>query len=157
MCYHRYYLESFQHFFSISGPPKRFVKDKLWYFSLKLICAIFYWIFIFHQMIPFKNYKKCFLSHLKNSFVSWDIQILYLFFLSFFPCQQLFGRLVQEQVYDVINCLNKNLITLYAWYLEKKRRCDIETLSIDKVLSAENFHGKTMQKLCTKSYPDAPF
>ena len=29
MCYHRYYLESFQHFFSMSGPPKHFCEDKL--------------------------------------------------------------------------------------------------------------------------------
>ena len=29
MCYYRYNLEIFQYFFSMSGPPKHFLKDKL--------------------------------------------------------------------------------------------------------------------------------
>ena len=53
------------------------------------------------------------------------------------------------KVYDTINCLNKNLTTYYVWYLEKEIRCDIETLSIDRVLNTEHFCGKTMQKICT--------
>ena len=36
--------------------------------------CVFYQIFIFHQM-PFKNYEKCFLFHIKSSFHSQDIQI----------------------------------------------------------------------------------
>ena len=35
------------------------------------------------------------------------------------------------KVYDVIICLNKNLIICFVWYLEKEIRCDIETLAID--------------------------
>ena len=60
------------------------------------------------------------------------------------------------KAYDVINCFNKNLITHFVWYLEKKRRCDIETLSIDRELNKEKFYGKIMQKMYTKSYPPDP-
>ena len=156
MCYHRYYLESFQHIFSMSGPPKHFLKDKLWHFSLKLVSAIFYRIFIFHQMIALKKcfLKKCFLFHLKNSFLSWDIQIFVSLSSSlFFPVSHCFGCSFKKnlKVYDAINCLNKNLITHFVWYLEKEIRCDIETLSIDRVLNKEHFYGKIMQKMCPKS------
>ena len=41
-------------------------------------------------------------------------------------------------VYDVINCLNKNLITHFVLELEKEKRYDTETLSIDKVLNKED-------------------
>ena len=50
-----------------------------------------------------------------------------------------------------MNCLNKNLITLFNSYIEKELRCDIETLSIDSELNKALFYGKTMQKMCTKS------
>ena len=51
----------------------------------------------------------------------------------------------------VINCLTKNLITHFVWYLEKKKRYGIKTLFIDRVLNkgtflwknhAENVHQK---------------
>ena len=41
-------------------------------------------------------------------------------------------------VYDVINCLNKNLITHFVLELEKEKRYDTGTLSIDKVLNKED-------------------
>ena len=50
-----------------------------------------------------------------------------------------------------INCLNKILITHFVWYLEKEKRYDIETLSIDRVLNKEYFYGKVMQKMCNKN------
>ena len=49
-----------------------------------------------------------------------------------------------------MNCPNKNLITHFVSYLEKEKRYDIETLSIDRVLNKEHFYGKVMQKMCTK-------
>ena len=57
--------------------------------------------------------------------------------LFFFPVSHCFGGSLKKnlKVYDVINCLNKNLMTLFACYLGKEIRCDIETLSIDKVLN----------------------
>ena len=36
------------------------------------------------------------------------------------------------KVYDIINCLNKNLIIRFVWYLEKKKRYEFETQSIDQ-------------------------
>ena len=102
---------------------------------------------------PSKTMKNVFLFHLKSSFHSWDILIFV------FPSSPLFlpvshcvrGCLkINHKVYDVINCLNKNL-THFVWYLEKEKRYDIETLSIDGVSNKEHFYGKIMQKMCTKS------
>ena len=42
-------------------------------------------------------------------------------------------------------------------YLEKKKRFEIETLFIDRVLNKARFYGKIMQKMCTKSYSQTPF
>ena len=53
--------------------------------------------------------------------------------------------------YDIINCLNKNLITHFFLYLGKEKRYGIETVSIDRVLNKEHFYGKIMQEMCTKS------
>ena len=50
-----------------------------------------------------------------------------------------------------MNCLSMNLTTHFVLYLEKEIRCDIETLSINRELNKEHFHGKIMQKICTKS------
>ena len=52
---------------------------------------------------------------------------------------------VQDKVYDVSICLNKKLITHFVWYIEKKKRYDIETLSIDRVLHNQNIY---MEKSC---------
>ena len=76
-----------------------------------------------------------------------------------FPVSHFFREWFKKnlKVYDVIICLNKNLITLFVWYLQKEIRCDIETLSIDSILNMEHFYVKVMQKMCTKSYPQTPF
>ena len=42
-------------------------------------------------------------------------------------------------------------MTHFVRYLEKETRCDIETLSIDRVLNTEHFYGEIMQKMGTKS------
>ena len=115
---------------------------------------------LFHQMVPPPKLWKMFLFHLKSSFCSWDIQIfVYSSSLLFFPVSHCFRGWFKKnlKVYDVVNCLNKKWITHYVWYLEKEMRCDIETLSIDRVLNTEHFYGKIMQKICTKSYSQTPF
>ena len=68
----------------------------------------------------------------------------------FFPVSHCFRGCSKKnlKIYDVINCLNKNLITHFVWYLEKEIRCDIETLSIIRVSNKEHFNGKIMQKMC---------
>ena len=50
-----------------------------------------------------------------------------------------------------INCLKKTLTIHFVLYLEKEKRHDIETLSIDRVLNKEHFYETIIQKLCTKS------
>ena len=121
------------------------------------------WVRCFSSSSPWyslNNYEKYFLFHIKSSFLFWDIQVFV--FLSFplsFPVSYwLKWRSKRNiKVYDVRNCLNKNLVTHFAWYLEKKKRYDIETLSIHRVLSKGYFYGKIMQKMCTKIYSKAPF
>ena len=82
----------------------------------------------------FKNYEKCFLFHLKNSFRSQDIQIL-VFPSSplFLPVSHCFRGWFKKslEVFDAAICPNKNLIAHFLWYLENEIRCDIETLSIE--------------------------
>ena len=57
---------------------------------LKLVSAIFYQIFIYHQMIALQKNEKCFLFHLKSSFRSRDFQVFFIFvFPPFSPCQPL--------------------------------------------------------------------
>ena len=103
---------------------------------------------------PFKNYEKCFLLHQKSSFRTQDIQI-FVFSSSplFFPVSHCLRGWSKKnlKIYDVINCLNKNLITRFVWYLEKEIRCDNETLSIDRELNKKHFYGKIKLKVCLKS------
>ena len=101
-----------------------------------------------------KNYEKCFLFHLKSSFCSQDIHF---FVISSSPLLSPVSHCFRgwskknPKVYDVINCLNKNLITHFVWYLEKEIRCDIENLSIDGKLNKEHFYWKIMLKMYTKN------
>ena len=121
---------------------------------LKFVSAIFYQIFIFHQMIAIqKLWKIIFVSSKKALFVLEIFKFLYICPSLFFALSAIALEIDSRKmlVYDVVNCLNKNLNTHYVWYLEKEIRCDIGTLSIDRVLNTEHFYGKIMQKMCTKS------
>ena len=121
---------------------------------LKFVSAIFYQIFIFHQMIAVqKLWKMFFVSSKKALFVLEIFKFLYIRPSLFFALSAIALEIDSRKmlVYDIINCLNKNLNTHYVWYLEKEIRCDIGTLSIDRVLNTEHFYGKIMQKMCTKS------
>ena len=121
---------------------------------LKFVSAIFYQIFIFHQMIAIqKLWKIIFVSSKKALFVLEIFKFLYIHPSLFFALSAIALEIDSRKmlVYDVVNCLNKNLNTHYVWYLEKEIRCDIGTLSIDRVLNTEHFYGKIMQKMCTKS------
>ena len=122
--------------------------------SFKFASTIFYQMLISHQMLALQKLSKIFF------FRSWDIQIFV------FPSSPLFPHVshcfrgwlqINLKVYQIINCLNKNLITHFVWYLEKEKRYDIKTLSIDRVLKKEHFYGKVMQKMCTKIWSQAPF
>ena len=128
--------------------------------SLKLVSVIFYQIFISHEMIALQNYEKCFLFHFKSSFCSQDIQVFVFppspLFLPVSHCFRGWWK-INLKVCDVINCLNKNLITHFVWYLKKEKSYDIETLSIDRVLYKKHFYWKIMQKMCTRGYSQTPF
>ena len=100
-----------------------------------------------------KTMENVFLFDLKIYFRSWDIQV-FVFSSSplFLPVSHCFRVLSKKDLkVSVINCLNKNLITHFVWYLEKEISCDTETLSIDRVLNKEDFYRKIMQKIYTKS------
>ena len=112
------------------------------------MCSLFFIKFLFFtKWQPFKSYEKCFLFHLKSSFRSRDNQIVV--FLSsplFLPGSHCFRGWSKKnlEIYDVIKYLNKNLITHFVWYLEKEIRCDIESLSINRVLYKESLSIDTV-------------
>ena len=100
---------------------------------------------------------SCFLFHLKSSVHSWNIQIfVFLHFLLVSHCLRSWSK-KNLKVYDGISCLSKNLIKHFDWYLEKKIRCDIETLSNDRELNKEQFLWKIMWKICIISWSQTPF
>ena len=138
----------------LKGSPSGLRKFLATESPLKLASAIFYQIFIFHQMEALQKLWKMFFISSKRLFCSRDIQIFLSLssplFLLVSLCFRCWSK-INLKVYNVINCLNKMLITHYVWYLEKEKRYDIETLPIDRVLNKEIFYGKIMQKMCIKS------
>ena len=136
------------------------IKD-FWYFSrtifddvwryLKLVSAIFYQDFIFRQMIALQKLWKMFLFHLKSSFRSRNIQVFVVpsfpLFLPVNHCFRAWSK-VNLRIYDVFNCLAKNTFCSISW---EGKIYGIEIFSIDRVLNKEQFYGKIMPKMCTKS------
>ena len=89
-------------------------------------------------MIALQKLWKMFFISSKKLFQSRDVSIFA------FPSSPLFLPVshwfrawskINLKAYDIINCLNKNLVTHLVWYLEKEKSYDIETLSIDRVLN----------------------
>ena len=105
--------------------------------NFKACVRYFYQIFIFHHMIALQKLWKTF------SFLRY-LRFCIFIFPSFFPVSYCFRGWSKKnlKIYDVINCLNKNLITHFVWYLKKEIRCDIETLFIDRELNKEHFYAK---------------
>ena len=91
---------------------------------LKFVSAIFTKIF-FHQMIALqKLWKMLFISSKKlfsfsrySNFCISDLRL----FLPVGHCFRVWSKM-NLNVYDVINCLNKNSITQFVWYLEKEKK-----------------------------------
>ena len=118
--------------------------------DLKLKSAIFYDFFIFCRMLALqKLWKMFFISSKKLFRFSRYSDFCISVFPSFSPVSHCFRgwSKINLKVYDIINCLNKNLITHFVWCLGREKRYDIETLSIDRVLSKEHFYWKIMQKM----------
>ena len=121
---------------------------------LKIVSTVFYQIFIFHQMIALQELWIMFSISSKKLFLFFRYLNFCIFlFPSFFPVSHCFRGWSKKnlKIYDVINCLSKNLITHFVWYLEKEIRFDIEALSIDRELNKEPFYGKFIQKMWTKN------
>ena len=64
---------------------------------------------------------------------------------------------INYKIYDVINCLNKYLITHFVWYLEKEKRYDTETLVfwkwiIKKPLKSSVYFCLLMDKIVKKRH-----
>ena len=55
-------------------------------------------------------------------------------------------------VCDIINWLNKNLLTHFVWFFGKEKRYGIATFSVDRVSNKNHFYGKIMHK---KLVPDS--
>ena len=140
-----------------SNSPALLGLTKYFWSLLKLVCALFYQIVIFHQRIALQNLWKVFLISSKNLFSFWRYLFFYIFlFPSFLPVSYCFRdwSKINIKVYDIINCLDKNLITHFVCYLGKEKRekrYNIETLSIERVLNKEHFYGNIMQNMWTKS------
>ena len=123
--------------------------------NTKLKACVCYFLSIFYFSLNYSpsQTEKCFLFHLKSPFRSQDI-LIFVFLPSplFVPVSHCFRgwSKINSEVYDITNCLNKNL-THFVWYFGKEKRYDIETWSIDRVFNKKYFYGKIMQKMCTKS------
>ena len=119
--------------------------------QLKLVSSIF---LLFSKWYHLNNNEKCFLLHLKSSFRYQDTEI-FVFLTSPHlppPSSLLRGWLkISLKVHEVINCLNKNLVTHFVWCSVRKRWRWNLINSINRVLNKEHLHEKTMQKMCTKS------
>ena len=122
--------------------------------SLWSLCPLFF-IFFFQQMIALQTLWKMFFISFKKlfSFSRYSNFCIFVFSSFFFLVSHYLRGWSKKtlKIYHVINCLNKNLITDFFLYLEKQRRRDIETLSIDRELNKKHFYRKIMQKMCTKS------
>ena len=118
------------------------------------MCPIFSSNFnLFTKLYPLKNYEKC-LFDLKSSFCSRYIQFfVFLPFPLFLPVGHCFRgwSKTNVKVHDIINCLNKNSVTHFVWYLGKEKSYDNETLSLEGVSAKEHFYSKIMQKMGSKN------
>ena len=88
--------------------------------KLKLVSAIFYQIFIFHQMAALQKLWKILFISSEKLFCSQDIQVFV------FPSSLLFLTVshyfkgcsnINLKVCDAINCLNNSFIIHFVWYL----------------------------------------
>ena len=96
---------------------------------------------------PSKTMKKCSLFHLESSFCSQDVQIFVFPSSSLFlPASHCFRGWsnIHFKVYDMITCLNKNLIKHFVWYLGKGKR-------YDRVLNKNIFMEKSHRKCALKA------
>ena len=137
---------------TIKVSQKRFINTFLQPVQRKTCVRSLFFIFSTKWKSPLISWKMMFISSKKLFSLSRYSIFLFPSSLFFFAVSHwLRGwSKINLKVYDAINCLTKNL-THFVWYLEKEKRYDIETLSIDRVWNEEQFSWKIMQKMCTNS------
>ena len=113
--------------------------------SLIPVCAIFNQIFIFHQMLALQKLWKVFFISSKKLFLFSRYSIFCIFIFRFFPVSHCFRGWFKK------NLKSHQWSTYFIWYLDKEKRCDLETLFLDRLLNTERFYGKIKQNVCTKS------
>ena len=124
-------------------------------FILKLLSAIS------HQMIALqKLWKMLFISSKKLfSFLRY-LNFAFPSFPLFLPVNHCFrGWLkINLKVCDIINCLNKNLVTHFFFdILRRKKGITLKLYPLVRVLNKEHFYWKIMKKICTRGYSQNPF
>ena len=111
--------------------------------NVKVCVCYFLSNFYFSPNDTLQKLQKMLFISSKCFFHSGDVKIFVFpsspLFLPVSHCFRGWSK-INLKVYDVINCLNKNLITHFVWYLKKEKRHDIETLSNDRVLNKEHFY-----------------
>ena len=111
--------------------------------NLKLVLAIFIKFLFFHQIIALqKLWEMLFISSKKLFSSLRYLNFCISIFPLFFPVSDCFRgwSKINPKVYYLINLLNKKSITHFFWYLEKEKRYDLETWSIDGVSAKEYFY-----------------
>ena len=95
------------------------------------------------------NIMTCFLFHLKNSFLSRNIQIFAFPSSLFLPASHYLRAWskINFEVHDVINCLNKNLMTHFFDILRRKKCMTL------KLCPLIEFMEKWCRKCTPKSSP----
>ena len=106
-----------------------------------------------------KSMKNVFYFIKKTLFLLEIFKFLHFCFPLFFPVGHCFRGWSKKnpKFYDVVSFLNKNLITHFVWYLEKEIGCDIETLSIDRIVNKEHFLEKSCRKCVSNASLRSPF
>ena len=123
-------------------------------FKVKAFVRYFYQIFIFSPIdSPAKTMKNTSYFIKKALFVLEIIKFLYFHpSLFFFHCFRRWSK-INLKVYDTINCLNKNSITHFVWYLEKEKGVTLKLCPQMEYQIKNIFMEKSCRKYAAKASP----
>ena len=112
--------------------------------------------YFYSEMITLRKLWKMLFFHQKISFRCRDIQF---FVFSSFPLFLPVGRCfrgcskVNFKVYDPINCLRKNSITHFVWYLKREKNMTLKLCPQMKYQIKNIFMEKSCRKCIAKASP----